>query len=133
MSALSSPDTEKTILGAILLNDDAYFEAAPLLRYEDFSLDSHRRIYARMAAMAGAGKPITVGALIEELETAKELKQVGDTAYVSSLIDGMFSKFREGARPGTQTGSQESLFVSGAEVEVSKSRSEGLTDRKSSM
>ena len=104
MSALSSPDTEKSILGAILLNDDAYFEAAPLLRFEDFSLDSHRRIYARMAAMAGAGRPIDVVSLIEELRSANELAQVGDVGYVRSrpmqftMVNRDMEFHREGSR-----------------------------------
>ena len=89
MSALASPDTEKSILGAILLNGDAYFEAAPLLRLEDFSLDSHRKIYGRMVALAGAGKPIDSRTLVEELQNAKELKAVGDVAYIASLLDGV--------------------------------------------
>ena len=84
LRALSSPDSEKAILGAILTSPDLYFVAAPLLRLEDFSMDSHRRIYASMAALAGAGKPVGFIALIEELSSAHELERVGDKAYVSS-------------------------------------------------
>jgi replicative DNA helicase len=41
-------DAEKTILGAILLDNAAHSEAAEVLEADDFSLDSHRRIYLRM-------------------------------------------------------------------------------------
>src|ERR1700740_1789484 len=41
-------DAERSILGAILLDNFAYNQAAEHLRVEDFSLDSHRRIYSRM-------------------------------------------------------------------------------------
>ena len=39
-------DAERTILGAILLDNAAFYDASDKLRVEDFSLDSHRRIYA---------------------------------------------------------------------------------------
>ena len=43
-------DAEKTILGAILLDEDAYFDdCLDNIQVEDFSLDSHRRIYLRMS------------------------------------------------------------------------------------
>ena len=41
-------EAERSILGAILLDNMAYNEAAENLRPDDFSLDSHRRIYSRM-------------------------------------------------------------------------------------
>ena len=39
-----------TILGAILLDNEAYFEA-DLITYNDFSLGSHQRIFARIAEL----------------------------------------------------------------------------------
>ncbi len=47
----ASVEAERSILGAILLDNHSYNEAAERLRAEDFSLDSHRRIYARMAEL----------------------------------------------------------------------------------
>src|SRR5579864_9660007 len=41
-------EAERSILGAILLDNLAYNQAAEHLRVEDFSLDSHRRSYSRM-------------------------------------------------------------------------------------
>jgi len=54
----SNPEAEKSILGAILLNNAAYVDAADLLRPDDFSLDSHRRIFARMVELGEAGRAI---------------------------------------------------------------------------
>ena len=42
----ASVEAERSILGAILLDNPSYNEAAEKLTAEDFSLDSHRRIYA---------------------------------------------------------------------------------------
>src|SRR6201993_3476649 len=82
-------EAERSILGAILLDNLAYNQAAEHLRPEDFSLDSHRRIYSRMIDLAESSRPIDIITLIEELDRNKELQAIGDTAYVSSLLDGV--------------------------------------------
>jgi replicative DNA helicase len=82
-------EAERSILGAILLDNFAYNQAAEHLRSDDFSLDSHRRIYARMVDLAESSRPIDMITLIEELERHKDLHAIGDVAYVSSLVDGV--------------------------------------------
>jgi replicative DNA helicase len=59
------------------------------LRTEDFSLDSHRRIYSRMVDLAESSRPIDMITLIEELDRHKDLQAIGDVAYVSSLVEGV--------------------------------------------
>ena len=82
-------EAERSILGAILLDNFAYNQAAEHLRTEDFSLDSHRRIYARMVELAESSRPIDMITLIEELERNKDLQAIGHVAYVSSLVEGV--------------------------------------------
>ena len=82
-------EAERSILGAILLDNFSYNQAAEHLRTEDFSLDSHRRIYARMVDLAESSRPIDMITLIEELERHKELQAIGDVGYVSSLLEGV--------------------------------------------
>ena len=82
-------EAERSILGAILSDNFAYNQAAEHLRIEDFSLDSHRRIYSRIVDLAESSRPIDMITLIEELERHKELQAIGDVAYVSSLMVGM--------------------------------------------
>ena len=90
ISALpANVDAERSILGAILLDNFAYNQAAEHLRTEDFSLDSHRRIYSRMVDLAESSRPIDMITLIEELERHKDLQAIGDVAYVSSLVEGV--------------------------------------------
>jgi replicative DNA helicase len=45
-------EAERSILGAILLDNHAYNDAAEHLRPEDFSVDAHRRIYSRMMELS---------------------------------------------------------------------------------
>ena len=82
-------DAERSILGAILLDNFAYNEAAENLRAEDFSLDAHRRVYARMMDLAESSRPIDLVTLAEELDRHRELQSVGDMAYLSALLDGI--------------------------------------------
>jgi len=82
-------EAERSILGAILLDNLAYNQAAEHLRPEDFSLDSHRRIYSRMMDLAESSRPIDMITLIEELDCRRELEAVGDVGYVSGLVDGV--------------------------------------------
>ncbi len=82
-------EAERSILGAILLDNFAYNQAAEHLRVEDFSLDSHRRIYGRMVDLAETSRPIDMITLIEELDRHKDLQAIGDVGYVSSLLDGV--------------------------------------------
>src|SRR5207249_9822660 len=77
------------ILGAILLDNLAYNQAAEHLHPEDFSLDSHRRIYARMVDLAESSRPIDMITLVEELDRRKELEAIGDVGYISGLVDGV--------------------------------------------
>jgi replicative DNA helicase len=82
-------EAERSILGAILLDNLAFNQAAEFLKPDDFSLDSHRRIYSRMVDLSDASKPIDLITLIEELDRKKELEAIGDVGYVSGLLDGV--------------------------------------------
>lgn len=82
-------EAERSILGAILLDNFAYNEAAEHLKPEDFSLDSHRRIYARMQDLAESSRAIDLITLVEELDRKKELQAIGGAAYISGLLDGV--------------------------------------------
>jgi replicative DNA helicase len=82
-------EAERSILGAILLDNHAYNEAAEHLHPEDFSLDSHRRIYARVVDLMESSRPVDLITLIEELDRHKELQAIGDVGYISSLLDGV--------------------------------------------
>jgi len=82
-------EAERSILGAILLDNFAYNQAAEHLKAEDFSLDSHRRIYSRMVDLAESSRPIDMITLVEELDRHKELEPIGDVGYVSGLLEGV--------------------------------------------
>ncbi|MGA3052827.1 MAG: replicative DNA helicase [Candidatus Korobacteraceae bacterium] len=84
-----SMEAERSILGAILLDNSLYDQAAENLTPDDFSLDAHRRVYSRMRDLQESGRPVDMITLVEELDRRKEVEAIGGVAYLSSLIDGV--------------------------------------------
>src|SRR6266581_4768837 len=82
-------DAEKTILGAILLDNSAHSEAAEKLEADDFSLDSHRRIFLRMTELMNSQRAVDIVTLAHELSRNKEIEAVGGVAYPASLTEGL--------------------------------------------
>ncbi len=82
-------DAEKTILGAILLDNTAHSEASERLEPDDFSLDSHRRIFLRMSELMNEQRAVDIVTLANELSRYKEIEAVGGVAYLASLTEGL--------------------------------------------
>jgi len=85
----SNIEAERSILGAILLDNTVCNQAIELLRREDFFLDSHRRIFEKMIGLTDRAAPIDLITLSDELRRAAEFEQVGGATYIASLIDGV--------------------------------------------
>src|SRR5580700_3312514 len=82
-------DAEKTILGAILLDNAAHSEAAERLEPDDFSLDSHKRIFVRMSELMNEQRAVDIVTLSNELARTKEIESIGGVAYLASLTEGL--------------------------------------------
>src|ERR1035437_9339990 len=82
-------DAEKTILGAILLDNAAHAEAAEKIASDDYSLDSHRRIFLRMTELMDSQRAVDIVTLSNELARYKEIEAVGGVAYLASLTEGL--------------------------------------------
>ena len=82
-------EAEKSVLGAILIQNEAFNHAAELIDSRDFFRDAHRRIFDQMVALSERGDAIDFVTLKEELSRAGELDEVGGPAYIASLADGV--------------------------------------------
>ena len=60
-------DAEKSVLGAILIHNEAFNHAAELIDARDFFRDAHRRIFDKMVALSERNDPIDFVTLKEEL------------------------------------------------------------------
>jgi replicative DNA helicase len=82
-------EAERSVLGAILLDDKAIHTVIETVRKEDFYLDSHRRIFEKMFTLTASGTAIDLITLKNELQRSDELESAGGPAYLASLTDGM--------------------------------------------
>lgn len=82
-------EAERSVLGAILIDNATFNEASAALTAPMFFRDGHQRIFRAMTALAERQQPIDLTTLKEELELRKDLEEVGGPAYVASLVDGV--------------------------------------------
>lgn len=82
-------DAERFVLGSILL-DDAQFEiVSGALSADAFSLETHRRLWQRMADLHGRGERIDRVTVFNELDRHSEAQACGGLSYLVSLDDGL--------------------------------------------
>jgi replicative DNA helicase len=82
-------EAERSVLGAILLHNDAFNLAAEVIDSGDFFRDAHRRIFDKMVALSERHGAIDLVTLKDELGRAGELDEVGGPAYIAALVDGV--------------------------------------------
>jgi replicative DNA helicase len=82
-------DAERSVLGAILLDNHALNTAIETLRPEDFFLDQHRRVFTQMIALGESQQAIDLVTLTEELHRRGDLEGSGGAPYLAALVDGM--------------------------------------------
>jgi replicative DNA helicase len=85
----ASLHAEQTILGAMLVEPLAIVDATMLLKAEDFSLDSHRKIYEVMLHLSEVGYNVDIVTVGEDLKKRKELDSIGGMPYLFSLSEGL--------------------------------------------
>ena len=89
----ASIHVEVAVLGAMLLDGVAISDATAKLKAEDFSLDSHQRIYRAMVEMMAKGHGIDSVTVGEELARRRELDAIGGPAYLAYLTEGIPRNF----------------------------------------
>src|SRR5688572_9084364 len=82
-------EAEKCVLGAILINNQAFNAAAEVIDAHDFFRDAHRRIFEKMVTLSERSEAVDLVTLKDELTRSNELDEVGGPAYISALTDGV--------------------------------------------
>src|SRR5215207_5124422 len=84
----SSEDSERAILGAILLDNALIAQAVEHLKPEDFYGPLHRRIFTAMIALFEASKKIDPILISEELKKEGSIEAIGGVTTITNLTYG---------------------------------------------
>jgi replicative DNA helicase len=80
-------DAEQSILGAILIDNEALPKALEVLNSEDFYKQSHRKIFNVMIELFERSEPIDLITMTDNLKRKDDLEAVGGLSYLSSLVN----------------------------------------------
>ena len=78
-------EAEQSVLGAILLDNDAINQAIEVLNFDDFYRESHREIFRAMVGLVDQNRPVDAITLTEALRTQNVLEAIGGPGYIAEL------------------------------------------------
>lgn len=84
-------ELEEAVLGAVMLEKNAFDIVIEILKPECFYIDAHQRIYRAMQGLAQKNQPIDILTVAEELKFREELDMVGGAYYVTKLTNAVVS------------------------------------------
>lgn len=82
-------EAERSVLGAIIVHNDAFNVAAELIDSKDFFRDAHGHVFDTMVGLNERGQAIDLVTLKDELIRSGHLEKVGGAAYIAALADGV--------------------------------------------
>jgi len=82
-------ELEKTVLGALMLERDAYSTISEILRQECFYDKKHELIFEAIVDLAISGRPIDMLTVTEQLKKNENLKAAGGLVYISELTNNV--------------------------------------------
>jgi replicative DNA helicase len=84
-------DLEEAVLGAIMLEKNAFDTVIEILKPECFYVEAHQRIYNAMQSLSNKSQPIDILTVAEELRFKEELEMIGGAYYVTKLTNTVVS------------------------------------------
>ncbi|MCX7717342.1 MAG: replicative DNA helicase [Candidatus Sumerlaeaceae bacterium] len=87
----SSPDAEKAVLGAMILDPEAIVAVSGKLLAEHFYKPRHQQIYAAIQSLYESQVSVDFTTLVDELKRRNQLEAVGGPAYLASLVEVVFT------------------------------------------
>lgn len=82
-----SIEAEEALIGSILINPEAYYDVAHLLRTDDLYLHRLRFIWEAFVRLHEKRTPIDILTVSEELDNFGKLGEVGGPAYLTKLVN----------------------------------------------
>ena len=90
-SAPHSIEAEQSVLGGLMLDNDAWDKVSGLIIAQDFYHRAHRLIFTAMQSLADSSQPMDLVTVSEELEANTELDAVGGFAYLGEISKNTLS------------------------------------------
>ncbi len=84
-----SREAEEAVIGAILINPEAYYDVAQFLVGDDFYIHRHRWIWDAFTRLQEQRTPIDFLTVTEELDQMGQLGEVGGPAYLTVLVNNV--------------------------------------------
>src|SRR5438105_7612070 len=84
-----SVEAEQSVLGGLLLDNEAADKVGDVLAADDFYTEAHRLLYRHITQLIAEGKPADVVTLSEALTSIQKLDYVGGLAYLGALVQGV--------------------------------------------
>src|SRR6059036_1204018 len=84
-----SVEAERSVLGAVLIDNQMLNRVLPILKPEDFYRESHRLIFEAMARMSMTTRAIDLVTLKDALDGSGDLEAAGGASYIAMLVDGV--------------------------------------------
>jgi replicative DNA helicase len=82
-----SIEAEQSLIGGLLLDNQAWDRIADLVNEADFYRDDHRRIFAHIRKLIETGRPADVVTVFESIEHANQADQTGGLAYLGEIAN----------------------------------------------
>lgn len=79
------PELEKAVLGALMIEKDAYSQVSEILRPESFYEPRHQMIYEAVRQLNIEQKPVDILTVAEQLKATGKLEEVGGPFYITQL------------------------------------------------
>lgn len=86
-----APELEEVVLGALMLEKDAYSLVSDILKPECFYDPIHQKIYIAIVELAMGQKPVDMLTVTEQLRRKGELDEVGGAFFISQLTTKVLS------------------------------------------
>jgi len=82
-----SEEAEKSVLGGLLIDEDAMVKVADILSIDDFYQPKHRKIYKACLNLFENDSPVDTITLTDKLKDSKDLDSVGGASYLAELAN----------------------------------------------
>jgi len=82
-------EAEQSVLGSLMLDKEAIIKIADMIEPDDFYRGTHTNIYQAMVDLYEKNQPIDLLSLTNSLEQRKQLKEIGGSTYLTSLVNSV--------------------------------------------